>query len=90
VILPVECLNAGEQGTIVDVDGDRDAVCRLAEIGLQPGVAVRMVQAGKPCILAIGNHRLTFRGEEAAAVLVEVGPRSENRTPLSPGERGRG
>jgi Fe2+ transport system protein FeoA len=71
-VLPIECLAAGEQGTIVDVAGSRDAVCRLAEMGFQSGVAVRMVQSGKPCILAIGNHRLTFRGEDSAVVLVEV------------------
>jgi Fe2+ transport system protein FeoA len=71
-VLPVEFLASGEQGTIVEVEGAGDAVCRLAEIGFQPGVRVRMVQSGRPCILAIGNHRLTFRGEDAATVLVEV------------------
>lgn len=76
-VVPIECLASGEHGTIVDVDGDRNAVCRLAEIGFQPGVLVRMVQPGRPCIIAIGNHRLTFRGEDAAMVLVEVSNPSE-------------
>jgi len=71
-VLPIDCLASGETATIVDVDGDRDAICRLAEIGFRPGVSVRMLQAGRPCILAMGNHRLTYRGEETATVFVEV------------------
>jgi len=82
-VLPVECLAAGEQGTIVDVDGDHDAVCRLAEIGFCCGVTIKMVQSGRPCIVAIGNHRLTFRGEDAAVVLVEV---TANTAPTGNGE----
>ena len=33
---------------------------------------IRMVRPGRPCILAIDNSRLSFRGEEATTVLVEV------------------
>ena len=70
--LPIECLAVGEQGRIVELSGERDAVCRLAEMGFQQGTLVQMVRPGRPCILAINNHRLSFRGEDSAMVLVEV------------------
>ncbi|MEX2288532.1 MAG: FeoA domain-containing protein [Planctomycetaceae bacterium] len=70
--IPVEYLVAGEVGRIARIDGDAAAVVRLAEMGLQQGVSVRMVRPGRPCILAVGNHRLSFRGDETAIVLVEI------------------
>ena len=74
--IPLELLGAGEEGRIVDVDGERATVTRLAEMGLREGVAVRMVKAGSPCIVAVGNHRISFRGEESTVVLVEILPAS--------------
>lgn len=70
--IPVQRLVAGDVGQIVRIDGDAAAVVRLAEMGLQQGVSVRMVRPGRPCILAVGNHRLSFRGDESAIVLVEI------------------
>jgi Fe2+ transport system protein FeoA len=71
----MELLNAGEQGCIWEIDGDDGLVTRLEEMGLCVGAAVRMVQPGCPCIVAIDNHRLSFRGDDAAVVLIEVGSR---------------
>lgn len=70
-VIPLELLGAGEQGCIFDVEGDQDLVVRLKEMGLCQGVQVRMVQPGCPCIVAVNNHRLSFRGDDAAVVLVE-------------------
>lgn len=71
-VVPLELLIAGEEARIVDVDGRQELVDRLAEMGLREGVVLRMVRPGQPCILAIGNHRLSFRGDDAACVLVQV------------------
>ena len=71
-IVPLELLSAGEQGRILEVDGRPEVVVRLEEMGLHAGVPVRMVQPGSPCILALNNHRLSFRGEESASILVEL------------------
>lgn len=70
--VPLELLKTGEEGRVSDVDGDRSTVMRLAEMGLRQGVAVRMVKAGRPCIVAVGNHRLSYRVEDSTVVLVEV------------------
>ena len=70
--VPLEFLAAGEVGRVSAIDGCREMVVRLAEMGFQQGVDIRMVQPGSPCIVALNNHRISFRGEEAAMVMVEI------------------
>ncbi|MGH7128685.1 MAG: FeoA family protein [Planctomycetaceae bacterium] len=71
-LLPLESLRAGEHGRIVKLDGPADAVHRLEEMGLRTGAAVRMVQTGSPCILAIDEQRLSFRADAATVVMIEI------------------
>ena len=71
-ILPMQLLNPGETGCIMDVEGDTQLVRRLDEMGLRAGVEIRMVQPGRPCIVAFDHQRLSFRGDDEAVVLVEV------------------
>lgn len=71
-IVPMHLLNSGETGSILDIEGDTHLVRRLGEMGLRAGVQVSMVQPGHPCIVAFDHHRLSFRGEDKAVVLVEV------------------
>jgi ferrous iron transport protein A len=72
-IVPLHLLLPGQSGRVCDVSGNSAMVVRLDEMGLREGVEIRMVQPGEPCIVAFQDHRLTFRGEEEIAVLVEVG-----------------
>lgn len=71
-LVPLDLLNAGEHARIALIDGDQTLVTRLHEMGLHDGVTIRMVQPGQPCIIAVGNHRLSFRGEDAAVIIVEM------------------
>jgi Fe2+ transport system protein FeoA len=71
-VVPLELLRCGERGRIHDVDGRPEMVCRLEEMGLHAGVVLRMIQPGRPCIVALGEQRLSFRGDEAAMLLVET------------------
>ncbi len=71
-IVPMDLLNPGESGCILEVEGQSDLVRRLGEMGLRAGVEIRMVQPGRPCIVAFDHQRLSFRGEDEAVVLVEV------------------
>ena len=71
-ILPMQLLTPGETGCVLEVDGEQNMVRRLDEMGLRSGVEVRMVQPGRPCIIAFDHQRLSFRGEDEAVVLVEV------------------
>jgi len=71
-IIPLELLAAGERARITEIDGDNAFVNRLNEMGLGEDVEVKMVQSGKPCIIALDNHRLSFRGEEAGMIFVDT------------------
>jgi ferrous iron transport protein A len=71
-VIPLELLRQGEHGAVCDIDGDVEFVHRLAEMGLASGVRVTMLRPGSPCILEINHHRLSFRVDDLATVLVEV------------------
>jgi ferrous iron transport protein A len=71
-IVPMNLLNPGESGCVCDVAGESQLVRRLDEMGLRAGVEVRMVQPGRPCIVALDHQRLSFRGDDEAQVFVEV------------------
>ncbi len=58
---------------MVDVDGDDALAIRLLEMGLTPGVTIRVVgQApfGDPVELELRSYRLSIRRAEAARVTV--------------------
>ncbi len=86
--IPIELLRSGEQGRVIEIDGDQSLVHRLAEMGLCVGQTVRMVRPGSPCILAVDHQRISFRGEQAGAVVVEPGPiaAGESQRESSPAE----
>lgn len=71
-VVPLDLLDMGEQGRVVDVDGNNEMVGRLAELGISEGSDLRMLRPGQPCIVAVGSQRISFRGESAAVVLVET------------------
>ena len=70
--LPLDVLAEGESARVVDVCGACDCCNRLSEMGLRVGVTVRMVKAGTPCILAMGEQRLCFRPDDDCSVIVEL------------------
>jgi ferrous iron transport protein A len=69
-LLPLEYLNAGEWADVAELSGDPGWVSRLAELGLQAGSRLRMVRPGRPCLLQVGNTRLSLRGDWAMQILV--------------------
>lgn len=73
-LLPLEALQSGESGRIHEIDGQSELVQRLAEMGLHPGATVRMLRPGSPCIVDINHQRLSYRCDDRASILVEVGP----------------
>ena len=61
--MPLELLNTGDWADIADVTGEPGWVTRLAEMGLRIGSRLRVLQAGSPCLLQVGEARLSLRGE---------------------------
>lgn len=71
-IVPLESLNAGEVGRICEIWGDQLTITRLREMGFGEGSQLRMIQPGRPCLVAVDDQRLSFRFEEELVILVEV------------------
>lgn len=74
---PVSTLDrvaAGATVRVADVAGDDEMSLRLLEMGLTPGVAVRLVgraPLGDPLEFELRGYRLSLRRNEAARVRVE-------------------
>jgi len=70
-VLPLDLLQRDEQARIVDVAGSAESVHRLDEMGVRPGVVIRLIRPGSPCILTVGETRLSLRPAEGSSILVE-------------------
>ncbi len=71
-IVPLELMAAGEMGHVIQVDGSPDVVHRLAEMGLREQARILMVQPGSPCVVAVGDQRLSLRMDDEAEILVSL------------------
>ena len=68
-------LAIGGQGRVVEVQGNDDIAVRLMEMGVIPGVDVRLIgQApwGDPIELELRGYRLSVRRSEAERVAITV------------------
>jgi ferrous iron transport protein A len=72
-LMPLGLMTAGQAAHVEHVQGDRDHVQRLSELGLRSGSPVEMVKPGSPCIIRLGRQRLCFRADELTSVLVRTG-----------------
>jgi ferrous iron transport protein A len=68
--LPLELLNTGDWADVAEVTGEAGWVSRLAELGVRIGSRLRVLQAGSPCLLQVGESRLSLRGDWATQILV--------------------
>ena len=67
-------LTKGESRTVLAVHGEHAITRRLMEMGVVPGVAVRMVKAapfGDPIEINVRGYSLALRRNEADSVVLE-------------------
>lgn len=69
-LMPLEDLDAGDWADIADISGEPGWVTRLAELGVRIGSRLLMLQPGSPCLLQVGESRLSLRGDLATRILV--------------------
>jgi ferrous iron transport protein A len=72
----LEMIAVGATATVADVRGDDAVALRLLEMGLTPGISVRLVgraPLGDPLELELRGYRLSIRRAEAARVSVTTG-----------------
>lgn len=71
-IVPLDLLNAGDRGEVVEVTGDVSLVTHLAEKGVRPGGRIEAIQTGDPIVLMIDGTRLSMRTDGRAEILVRL------------------
>lgn len=70
--------SVGDSGEIARVEGVDEVSLRLMEMGLTPGVSVRIVGAaplGDPLELEVRGYRLSVRRSEALRIVLADSPR---------------
>jgi Fe2+ transport system protein FeoA len=72
IILPLDRLNAGEVGEVIDVCGNDRLVARLAENGLRKGTKLEMLANGNPFLVRVNDTKLSFRADGQVEILVSV------------------
>ena len=60
----------GRDAIVVDVPWADRLSCRLRELGLLPGVRLRVLRTGSRLVIQIGEARLALRRADAAAIRV--------------------
>jgi ferrous iron transport protein A len=69
-LMPVELVSCGDWADVAEVGGEPSWICRMAELGVRVGSRVRILRSGSPCILEVGQSRLSLRGEDSFRVFV--------------------
>lgn len=70
--IPLNMVQPGSVVRISQVVGGQDDVKRMAEMGLQAGTEVEMLQSGSPCIVRVGQSKLCFRQSDVLNILVST------------------
>lgn len=74
-MIPLECLQQNETAEVADVSGDPRWVARMADMGVRPGVKVKMLCPGAPCIFEMGTCQVCLRTEDSVCVFVNPEPK---------------
>ncbi|ADV62442.1 FeoA family protein [Isosphaera pallida ATCC 43644] len=67
-------LSPGQTGRVLEIVGDDPISCRVLEMGMTPGVVVKMVgraPLGDPLEFELRGYRLSLRRDEAERVRIE-------------------
>jgi Fe2+ transport system protein FeoA len=62
--------HAGNEGTVAEVAGSTRFAARLRELGLLPGVRLRLLRTGSALVVQVGETRLAIRSSDAEAIRV--------------------
>lgn len=78
----------GEEGEIAEIVGTPLFTARLRELGIVPGESIRILRAGCPMIVQVGEARLAIRKKDAAGIRIYLTRAADLpvRTALHPAE----
>ena len=60
--------SSGDEGFVTQLDAAGSRTARLQDLGLVPGVWLRVIQPGSPMLVQVGETRLSLRPEDARCV----------------------
>ncbi len=64
----------GKEGVITAVPGTSKLFSRLREMGVVPGVRIRVLRSGTSLVIQVAEGRLCLRRKDAAPILVSSQP----------------
>lgn len=73
-LIPLEHVSSGCWVEVSDVNGSSPWLARLGELGVRGGTRLRVLQSGCPCLVQIGDCRLSLRLDDTMQVLVRPLP----------------
>ena len=62
----------GDEGIITAIPGSSRLLSRLREMGMVPGVRIRMLRTGASLVIQVGEGRLCLRRNDAVPILVSA------------------
>ena len=63
----------GNEGVVTAVPGTSRLLSRLRELGVVPGVRIRVLRTGRSLVIQVGEGRFCIRRSDAAAIRVAAG-----------------
>lgn len=72
----------GDEGVVAEIPGSSRLLARLRELGVVPGVRIRVLRTGTSLVIQVAEGRLCLRRQDAAPILVSARPRSYPATGL--------
>ena len=71
--MPLAAASPGDEVKLVSVEGGHRLLCRLAEMGIRPGVRLRVLSRGRPgpFIIMVGQVRLVLGQGMVHRILVK-------------------
>ncbi|MBI2506400.1 MAG: ferrous iron transport protein A [Candidatus Latescibacteria bacterium] len=67
---PLSVWQPGEEGVIAEVSGSSRLASRLREMGVVPGVHVRVLRTGSALVVQVDGGRLCLRRKDAVTIRV--------------------
>jgi len=74
--IPLKQMNAGQGGTVVQIQGGRSMINRLSALGIRPGQRVTMVSSmlmRGPVTIQVGTAQVAIGFGMANRIIVELG-----------------
>ena len=78
---PLSTWQDKNEGIVAGVTGSSLLTARLREMGVVPGVRVRILRHACPMILQVENDRLCLRRQDATAIHIEHTPSQDTTSP---------